>query len=446
MLLVGACVPDRVAIPLTVGGLATHPAVGALRTGPFRRYLLGQLPSITCSWAQVVALSWVVVELDPRALGWVLALQFMPSLLLGPWFGAVTDRHDRKRLLILAEAGLGLAALSYALASASGVLSLPVIFLLATAWGIINALDTPARQALVPMLVPPEQAASASALTGTVLLLGMTLGSALGAALIAAGPTAAFAINAASFCGDALLLATIRVRPSPRVPRAPGQIRAALRYVWHTPTLRTALLVLGVTATFSFSLQASVPVFVLVSLHGAPSLVGLAFTVTAAGMLAGTLTAAFGAPSPRVFVRAPAAMAAALTVTAFAPSALVALPALAAAGFAWAILLTAVIATLQTADPAMTGRVMATLSVVLLGGLAAGAPIASTLITLTDPRTTLAFAAASAGVAALLCHSLRWTTSAAPTTQPPMRMSKTANAPKFTERQLGQLAKLGPRR
>src|SRR2546421_3732116 len=98
--------------------LAGHPAVAALRTRAFRRYLVGQLPSVTCSWAQVVALSLVVVGLAPHALGWVVALQFAPSLLLGPWFGAVADRHDRKRLLMLAEAGLGLVALSYALISA----------------------------------------------------------------------------------------------------------------------------------------------------------------------------------------------------------------------------------------------------------------------------------------------------------------------------------------
>ena len=72
--------------------LAGHPAVAALRARAFRRYLIGQLPSVTCSWAQVVALSWVVARLDPSALGWVVALQFAPSLLLGPWFGALTDR------------------------------------------------------------------------------------------------------------------------------------------------------------------------------------------------------------------------------------------------------------------------------------------------------------------------------------------------------------------
>ncbi len=126
----------------------THPAVAALRTPAFRRYVLGQLPSVTCSWAQVVALSWVVVRLDPGALGWVVALQYAPSLLLGPWLGALVDRYDRRRLLMLAESGLGLVAAGFAVAAFAGVLTLPYVFALAAVWGVINALDTPARRAL----------------------------------------------------------------------------------------------------------------------------------------------------------------------------------------------------------------------------------------------------------------------------------------------------------
>ena len=133
-------------------------AVAPLRNRAFRRYLAGQLPSVTCSWAQVVAVSWVVVQLDPQALGWVVALQFLPTLLLGPWLGAVVDRHDRRVLLLLAEAGLGLVALGYAVAALAAGLTLPVVAGLATAWGVLDALDTPARRALVPMLVPRDAA------------------------------------------------------------------------------------------------------------------------------------------------------------------------------------------------------------------------------------------------------------------------------------------------
>jgi MFS family permease len=375
--------------------MAGHPAIAALRVPVFRRYPTGQLPSVACSWAQVVALSWVVVERDPHALGWLVALQFTPSLVLGPWFGAVADRYDRRRLLMLAEAGLGLVAICYAIASGAGALGLPLIYLLASVWGVINALDTPARRALVPMLVPDRAAAGASALTGTVLLLGMTVGSALGAALITTvGVTVTFAINGLSFLGDVLLLATIRVGPAPRVRRAPGQIRDGLRYVWHTPALRAPLQALAVIATFGFTIQVSVPAFVRISLHGGASVVGAAFTVVTAGCLLGALAAAArGEPGQHTLTRAAALMGASLALTAFSPSLLLALPALACVGLAWSTFIAFVLATLQRADPSMTGRVMSLFAVVLLGGTAAGAPIAGTLIAVAGPRATLVFGA-----------------------------------------------------
>jgi MFS family permease len=386
--------------------MGARTAVAPLSSPAFRRYLAGQLPSVTCSWAQVVALSWVVVEVDRRALGWVVALQFLPSLVLGPWFGAVADRHDRRRLLILAESGLGLVALAYALASAADVLTMPLIYLLATLWGVINALDTPARRALLPMLVTADRAASASALAGTVLLIGMTAGSALGGALVVtAGATAAFAVNAASFLADVALLATIRPAASPLVRRAPRQVREGLAYVWHTPILRAPLLALAVIGTLAFTMQVSVPTLIRASFGGGPSLIGAAFTAVTAGSLAGALIgAARGAPGSRAIALAAAIMAGSMVVTAVAPAAPAVLAGLAGIGLAWSLVLVSVIAVLQTADPRMLGRVMSLFAVVLLGGTSAGGPIAASLATAAGPRAPFLLGAVAA-VAAIVITS-----------------------------------------
>lgn len=388
--------------------MGVHTAVAPLSSPAFRRYLAGQLPSVTCSWAQVVALSWVVVELDPRALGWVVALQFLPSLVLGPWFGAVADRHDRRRLLMLAESGLGLVALAYTLASAAGVLTMPLVYLLATAWGVINALDTPARRALLPTLVTPDRAASASALAGTVLLIGMTAGSALGGAMLAAaGTTIAFAVNAASFLADAILLHTVRPGPSPVVRRAPRQVREGLGYVWHTPALRAPLLALAVIGTLAFTMQVSVPTLIRVSFGGGPSLIGTAFTAVTAGSLAGALIAAArGSPGSRTTALGAAIMAGAMAVTALAPTVPAALAGLAGVGLAWSLVLVSVIAVLQSADPRMLGRVMSLFAVVLLGGISAGGPIAASVATTVGPRAPFLLGAAAA-VAAILITANR---------------------------------------
>ena len=381
--------------------LGGRTAVAPLRSPAFRRYLAGQLPSVTCSWAQVIAVSWVVVQIDPQALGLVVALQFLPTLVLGPWLGTLVDRHDRRSLLMLAEAGLGVVALGYAVAAVTSGLTLPVVGGLAAVWGILNALDTPARRALVPMLVPPDAAASAAALTGTVLLLGMTLGTALGGVVVTtAGVVAAFGLNAASFLADVLVLASLRVGPSPRVPRAPRQIRDGIDYVRRTPALRTAMLTLAVIATFGFTIQVSVPILVREGLGGGPGTLGALFTAVTAGGLLGTLVlAARGGPGPRTLARCAGAMAAALLVTALAPVPALAIAGLAGVGVAWSYLIGAVLAVVQTARPELTGRVMALFAAVLLSGSTASGPLTTAVTAVAGPRAPFLL---GAGVAALV--------------------------------------------
>ncbi len=123
-------------------------------------------------------------------LGLVVALQFLPSLVLGPWFGAVADRHDRRRLLMLAEAGLGLVALTYALVSALDHLTLPWICVLATAWGIVNALDT---MSLLAVVLLGGNAAGGPIAAGVAMLAGRHAPFVLGA--IAAGAAALIAAH-----------------------------------------------------------------------------------------------------------------------------------------------------------------------------------------------------------------------------------------------------------
>ena len=145
-----------------------------------------------------------------------------------------------------------------------------------------------------------------------------------------AGVAAAFGLNAASFLLDVVVLATLRVGPSPRVPRAPRQIRDGIEYVRHTPALRTAMLTLAVIATFGFTVQVSVPILAREGLGGGPGTLGALFTAVTAGGLLGTLLfAARGGSGPRTLGRCAGAMAGALLVTALAPGPTLALVGLA---------------------------------------------------------------------------------------------------------------------
>jgi MFS family permease len=367
-------------------------------TPAFRLYLAGQLPSVTCSWAQVVALSVVTIRLDPALLGWVVAAQFLPSLLLGPWFGAIADRCDRRALLIASEAGLGVVAAGYATAEFAGTLSVPVVLALASAWGVLNALDTPARGALLPGLLPGA-AARSSALSGLVLLTGMTAGSALGGWLVATrGPGWVFVLNAVSLAADVVILHTLaRLVPAPpRLPRTPGQVRQGIRYVAATPSLRAAMSALTVIGTLAITFQVSIPLLITGTFGGGPAQVGEAFTAVSAGALAGAIWTATRPPRRPITVPAAAALAAGLAGVAAAPHLVVALSVLGVVGVAWSSYLTATLATLQGADPRYLGRVMSLFAVVLIGSTPVGGPITTALAAALSPRAPFILGASAA--------------------------------------------------
>ncbi|WP_052914418.1 MFS transporter [Protofrankia coriariae] len=376
-------------------------------TPALRLYLVGQLPSVVCSWAQVVALSVVTVRLDPAMLGWVVATQFLPSLLLGPWFGAVADRRDRRALLVASEAGLGVVASGYAVAEFTGTLSVPVVLAIAFAWGVLNALDTPARQALIPALMPGA-AARTSASSTLVLLTGMTAGSALGGWLVTVrGPGWVFGLNAVSFAADVVVLLVLAqlVPAPPRVPRTPGQIREGMRYVAATPSLRAALGAMAVIGTLAITFQVSIPLLITGTFGGGPAQVGQAFTAVSAGSLAGAIWAAARPPRRTIAAPAAAALAASLGGVAAAPHPVVALSMLAAVGVAWSTYLTSTIGALQGADPRYLGRVMSLFSVVLVGSTPVGGPITTALAAALTPRAPF-IAGTGAALAGCLLLSL----------------------------------------
>ena len=224
----------------------------------------------------------------------MVALQFLPTLLLGPWCGALADRYDRRTLLMAAEAGLGLVAAGYAVAAATGRLTLPVIGVLAALVGHGQRARHPGPAGADPAARPAgRRTGRGGAHRDDACSLGMTLGAALGGLLVPAfGAAVAFGVNALSFFVDVAVLASLPIGTSTRTARAPRQVRDGLAHVWHTPELRLPLTVLAVVATTTFSYQVSVPLLVQEHLGGGAGGIGAALTAFTAASLVGTLVAA----------------------------------------------------------------------------------------------------------------------------------------------------------
>ncbi|HKC28658.1 MAG TPA: MFS transporter [Jatrophihabitans sp.] len=215
----------------------------SLRVRNYRLYASGQLISLTGTWMQRVAQDWLVLELtnSGTALGVVTALQFGPSLLLGLWGGVIADRGDKRRILLATQSALSVVALLLGLLDVAGVVQYWHVLVLATALGLITAIDTPVRQSFVVEMVGKDDLTNAVGLNSAIFNSGRIIGPAVAGVMISAVGTGwAFIANAAS--GIAVVTALVRMRPdelfpSPALARARGQLREGLRYVRARPDL-----------------------------------------------------------------------------------------------------------------------------------------------------------------------------------------------------------------
>jgi MFS family permease len=174
----------------------------ALRSKPFLMYWIGLLISIAGSQMQLWALYWHLRTLSdqPMVISGIGLARFMPVILLSLVAGVAADRFDRRKMAILTQMALGLVALFLGLTTAWGLVSIWMIFGLVILQSVAVAFDGPARQALIPSLVPRENLTNAYSLTSIASKVGGILGPAICGIVIAFwGLQWAYWINAISY-------------------------------------------------------------------------------------------------------------------------------------------------------------------------------------------------------------------------------------------------------
>src|SRR5436309_3541004 len=170
-----------------MAGTGLSHAVGALRIPAYRWWFLSQIMSASGSMTQAVAQSWLVLQLTGRAvdLGILAAVTWGPVLLGGAWAGAWVDRVDRRRLLLVTQSLFVVLGLVQAVLTATGVVQVWMVFVVAGLTGIVAALDGPARQVYVLELVGTGRVASAVSLYEVGLNASRVIGPAVGGAVLA---------------------------------------------------------------------------------------------------------------------------------------------------------------------------------------------------------------------------------------------------------------------
>jgi MFS family permease len=381
----------------------------SLRVPNFRIFAIGHFVAVIAIWMQRIAQDWMVLELSGSvtAVGITVALQFMPSLVLGPWGGMMADRFTKRKILIVCQCLAGLLAAALAILALTGAVEVWHVYVIALVLGLVTVLDQPARQVFVNELVGPTYLRNAISVNSTTFQLGGLIGPALaGLMLTAVGAGWAFAANALACCSTVTMLLLLRkdqLFVSTPAARKKGMLREGLRYALGKPTIYWPWLMAGFIAVFAMSLPVLLAAFADHVFDVGAGGYGLLNALVALGALSGAV-----ASTRRRQLRLRSVVFCAgmyglmLCLAALAPSILWFSAGMVLAGFWCLMFLTGSNQLVQvSSNMGIRGRVMSLYIMVLIGGQAIGGPMLGWIAEHADPHVALLVSGGVPALAAL---------------------------------------------
>ena len=249
---------------------------------------------------RAVALPLLAVTLtrDPLLIAGVTALTSLPWLLIGPVSGAVVDRVDRRRLIVVVQLCRGVIAALFAVTVATGTVTIWLLYAAAAAIAVGETLADSAAQAAVPRLARADQLETANARLISAEMVTEIVSTPIGGALFAIAAAAPFFIDAATYLAAALLVWLVRTDLSPVTPEGDETVTKlrhdvveGLRYVFTDSMLR-AIAISAALANFGAAAMWSIMVLFATELLDLSEFgFGVLLAVAAAGGLLGALTA-----------------------------------------------------------------------------------------------------------------------------------------------------------
>jgi MFS family permease len=381
----------------------------SLRVPNFRLFAAGHFIAVIAIWMQRIAQDWLVLQLSGSvtAVGFTVALQFLPALLLGPWGGMVADRFSKRKILILCQSAAAVLAGALAVLALSGRIQVWHVYTIALVLGLVTVLDQPARQVFVHELVGPRFLRNAISVNSTTFQLGGLIGPAMaGVLLTAVGAGWAFAANAAACCSTVAMLLMLRrdeLYVSPPAPKSKGMLREGLRYALSKPTIYWPWLMVGFISVFAMSLPVLLAAFANRVYGIGAGGYGMLNALVALGALAGAVASTRRRQLRlRSVVLAAGMYGLSLCLSAAVPVLPLFGAALVLSGFWCLMFLTASNQLVQTSsNMSIRGRVMSLYIMVLIGGQALGAPMIGFIAEHLDPHAGLLVAGGVPALAAL---------------------------------------------
>lgn len=261
----------------------------SLKSRNFRLYFSGMCISLTGTWMQQIAMSWLVYKLTGSVLllATITFTAQIPILLATPFMSVFVDRFNRHRILLVTQTLSALQALLLAWLTLSGLVEVWHLLLLSLFIGLINALDNPTRQAFYPSLVPKENLSNAIALNSAVINGSRLFGPAIGGVLIGLiSEGICFLFNGISYLG--VIIALLLMKLPSRQPLYKQQhllhdLKEGFRYVSRHLPIRTLLILMSVISFFGLPLITFLPAYVKGILGGESELLGILLSCIGVG-------------------------------------------------------------------------------------------------------------------------------------------------------------------
>ncbi|MDE2968860.1 MAG: MFS transporter [Chloroflexota bacterium] len=269
----------------------------------FRFLWLGQISQAMALWMEQIARPLLVlsdlVNGDARDLGLVFAVRTIPQLIAGLFAGVIADWYDRRLVLLTAKTGSAVTNFALAFLILSGDIELWHIYVQAFAKGMFNAMDQPARQSLIPSIVPQRHLTNAIALNSASMNTMRIAGASVAGLMVAfVGFGMTFLAAAIIFLGAVYFTYRLNVPPHVRqgrrnVSNAIASFREGIAYGWSTPSIRWVILLAMVYFSFGMSyMQVFAPLFAKEVLEIGERGFGFMMSLTGAGGVIGALTLA----------------------------------------------------------------------------------------------------------------------------------------------------------
>ena len=350
------------------------------------------------------------------AMGIVGAVQTLPDLIFGMIAGALADRSDRKRMMLLADLGRAVLTALIPISIALGGPTMAVILLVAAPLSILRSFFLASYTASVPAVVGRGQIGRANSYFEAIYSVGFIVGPAIAGVLASTiGPGPTLGIDAVSFAFSAIGLFFVRRDLRAPVERLRGpllkEIREGIDYIAGDPTLRSAILFWGAVSILTAPLVSALAVHITRDLRYPPSILGLVLTAYGVGTVVGALVSARrgtrGSVAP-FLLGGTLVTAAALIVLAMTPEVPVMVMVAIASGVAQSMVLLTYL-TLRTvySPDALLGRIGSTARTISLGLQPIGLLVGGALIDLTSGSTTIALMGISIALVSLVFAPVR---------------------------------------